>query len=120
LASTQLNRETEGFRLRGAYRSDQDYDYLDVVTPDGSSYIARQATTGPCPGDGWLVLALHSHDLRGTAATKFYIPGLSERVIAEIMGWEEETVAKIIRRYVGRSAATKSMIAQLNKARQGT
>ena len=28
---------------------------------------------------------LHFHDLRGTAATKFYIAGLSERVIAEIM-----------------------------------
>jgi hypothetical protein len=26
-------------------------------------------------------------------------------VIAEIMGWEEEYVAKIIRRYVGRSAS---------------
>jgi integrase len=63
---------------------------------------------------------LHFHDLRGTAATKFYIAGLSERVIAEIMGWEEETVSKIIRRYVGRSAATKAMIAQLNKVRRGT
>ena len=31
----------------------------------------------------------------------FYVAGLSERVIAEIMGWEEEHVAKIIRRYVG-------------------
>ena len=41
--------------------------------------------------------------------------GLSERVIAEIMGWEEETVAKIIRRYVDRSAATKAIIRQLNK-----
>jgi Phage integrase family len=33
---------------------------------------------------------LHFHDLRGTAATRFYTAGLSERVIAEIMGWEEE------------------------------
>jgi integrase len=58
---------------------------------------------------------LHFHDLRGTAATKFYVAGLSERVIAEIMGWSEETVANIIRRYVGRSAATKAAIAQLNR-----
>jgi len=63
---------------------------------------------------------LHFHDLRGTAATKFYIAGLSERVIAEIMGWEEEYVAKIIRRYVGRSAATKAIIAQLNQAKART
>jgi transposase len=58
---------------------------------------------------------LHFHDLRGTAATKFYLAGLSERVIAEIMGWEEETVARIIRRYVDRTAATKNLIDMLNR-----
>jgi integrase len=60
---------------------------------------------------------LHFHDLRGTAATRFYVAGLSERIIAEIMGWEEEYVAKIIRRYVGRAAATKALIDQLNRAK---
>jgi integrase len=63
---------------------------------------------------------LHFHDLRGTAATKFYIGGLSVRVIAEVMAWEEETVEKIIRRYVGRQAATKALIAQLNESRKRT
>src|SRR4051794_12472626 len=53
---------------------------------------------------------LHFHDLRGTAATRFYTAGLSERAIAEIMGWEEEHVAKIIRRYVGRAAAATRAI----------
>lgn len=61
---------------------------------------------------------LHFHDLRGTAVTKFYIVGIPERVIAEIMAWEEDHVAKIIRRYVDRSAATKALIRQLN--RKGT
>jgi len=56
---------------------------------------------------------LHFHDLRRTAATRFYTAGLSERVIAEIMGWEEEHVGKIIRRYVGRAAATRAIIRQL-------
>ena len=59
---------------------------------------------------------LHFHDLRGTAATRFYNADISERVIAEILGWQEEQVSKIIRRYVGRSAATKALIRQLNKA----
>lgn len=59
---------------------------------------------------------LHFHDLRGTAATKFYNAGLSIRVIAEIMAWEEETVEKIIRRYVGRQSATKEMLRLLNSA----
>ena len=49
-----------------------------------------------------------------------YIAGLSVRVIAEIMGWEEETVEKIIRRYVGRTAAIKATIAKLREAGKGT
>jgi hypothetical protein len=57
---------------------------------------------------------------RGTVVTNFYIGGLSVRVIAEVMAWEEETVEKIIRRYVGREAATKALIAQLNAAKRGT
>lgn len=61
---------------------------------------------------------LHFHDLRGTAATKFYIAGLKIRVIAEIMAWEEDQVEKIIRRYVSRGSATKEAIRQLNDARQ--
>jgi integrase len=61
---------------------------------------------------------LHFHDLRGTAVTKFYIIGIPERVIAEIMAWEEEHVAKIIRRYVDRTAATKALIRQLNERKE--
>jgi transposase len=38
--------------------------------------------------------------LRGTAATRFYVAGLPERAIAEIMAWSEEQVIRIIRRYV--------------------
>ena len=63
---------------------------------------------------------LHFHDLRGMAATKFYIAGLSIRVIAEILGWSEEQVERIIRRYVARGAATKDAIRQLNAVKQRT
>lgn len=62
---------------------------------------------------------LHFHDLRGTAATKFYIAGLSIRVIAEILAWSEEQVERIIRRYVARGAATKAAIKMINEARKG-
>jgi integrase len=61
---------------------------------------------------------LHFHDLRGTAATKFYIAGLSERTIAEIRGWQEEHVARIIRRKFDRTAATKELIRQINSGRK--
>ena len=60
---------------------------------------------------------LHFHDLRGTAATKFYLSGLTTREIAEIMAWEEDTVDRIIRRYVGRDAAIKERIRKLNESR---
>ena len=79
----------------------------------GSSFNKAKIDAGLADRD------LHFHDLRGTAATRFYIAGLSERVIAEIMGWEEEHVARIIRRYVDRTAATKAIIRQLNENRSG-
>lgn len=63
---------------------------------------------------------LHFHDLRGTAATKFYLAGLKIRVIAEIMGWEEDAVDKIIRRYVSRTAATEAVIKQIDEAKART
>jgi integrase len=78
----------------------------------GSSFNKAKTDAGLADAD------LHFHDLRGTAATRFYTAGLGERVIAEIMGWEEEHVARIIRRYVGRSAATKAIIRQLDKPRK--
>jgi len=58
---------------------------------------------------------LHFHDLRGTAATRFYIAGLAENVVADIMGWEVEHVSKILRRYVDRNAVINSAIVKLNK-----
>jgi integrase len=61
------------------------------------------------------IVGLTFNDLRGTAATRFYIAGLTVREIAEVMAWEEEHVERIIRRYVGRNAATKAMLAKLNK-----
>ena len=78
----------------------------------GASFTKAKATAWP-QGEN-----LHFHDLRGTAATKFYIAGLPEREIAEIMGWEEESVSKIIRRYVDRQAAIKDRIRKLNEARK--
>lgn len=58
---------------------------------------------------------LHFNDLRGTAATKFYLAGFTVREIAEMMGWEEESVDKIIRRYVSLTAALKDRIRRLSK-----
>lgn len=58
---------------------------------------------------------LHFNDLRGTAATKFYLAGFTVREIAEMMGWEEGSVDKIIRRYVSLTAALKERIKKLSR-----
>lgn len=63
---------------------------------------------------------LHFHDLRGTAATRFYTAGLDRRVIAEICGWSEAQVEKILHRYVDRNAATLAAIKQLNESERRT
>jgi integrase len=62
---------------------------------------------------------LHFHDLRGTAATKFYVAGLPLRVIAEMLAWDEAHVEKIVRRYVGRSAATREVIRLMRRPKNG-
>jgi integrase len=80
----------------------------------GSSFNTAKKEAGITDRD------LHFHDLRGTAATRFYITGLSIRVIAEILAWSEDQVERIIRRYVARGAATKDAIRQLNGARKRT
>ena len=61
---------------------------------------------------------LHFNDFRGTAATKFYVAGFSVREIAEMMGWEEESVEKIIRRYVSLTAALQDKIRRLSEVRE--
>ncbi|WP_412878725.1 tyrosine-type recombinase/integrase [Brevundimonas phoenicis] len=45
---------------------------------------------------------LHFHDLRGTAATRFYRAELTPREIADVMGWCEVRVERLIDRYVKR------------------
>jgi integrase len=77
----------------------------------GSSFNKAKIAAGMNDAD------LHFHDLRGTAATRFYLANLSEREIAEIMGWEEEHVARIVKRYVDRTAAIMETIRRLNERR---
>lgn len=42
----------------------------------------------------------HFHDLRGTAATRMYMAGLSVREIAEMFTWSEDQVERLIKVYV--------------------
>ncbi|HXS06278.1 MAG TPA: tyrosine-type recombinase/integrase [Rhizomicrobium sp.] len=60
---------------------------------------------------------LHFHDLRGTAATKFFIAGFSIREIAETLAWLEERVERLIDRYVKRDEIMLDRIRRLEKSR---
>lgn len=77
----------------------------------GSSFNKAKIDAGIADRD------LNFNDLRGTAATRFYIAGFSMREIAETLAWEEESVEKIIRRYVERGAAIRARIAKLEAKR---
>lgn len=64
----------------------------------------------------------HFHDLRGTAATKFCLAGLSDIQIASIVGWKPTRVAEIRARYVDRKFIVQEVIDRLeaNKGRTET
>lgn len=47
------------FTVRGTYTDDEPgYRALDIVALNGGAFIARKDNPGPCPGEGWQVLAM--------------------------------------------------------------
>lgn len=45
------------FRIRGTWLGINEYRALDVVALGGASFAARHDDPGPCPGDGWQLIA---------------------------------------------------------------
>jgi hypothetical protein len=43
--------------LRGTFNSNKTYKRLDIVAFNKGSFIARHDEPGPCPGDGWQLIA---------------------------------------------------------------
>ncbi len=41
----------------GTYREGETYKFLNIVALNGSSFVARGDDPGPCPGDGWQLIA---------------------------------------------------------------
>lgn len=63
---------------------------------------------------------LHYHDFRGAAATRMHLAGWTNREIADALSWEEESVDRIIRRYVKRDALLRDMIRRMDENAPGT
>jgi integrase len=58
---------------------------------------------------------LRFHDFRGTAATRLFLAHLTLREIAQILGWSEDRVEKIIDRYVKRDEILKDRIRRMEE-----
>jgi hypothetical protein len=43
--------------VRGTFDQAAVYRHLDIVALGGSSFIARRDQPGPCPGEGWQLIA---------------------------------------------------------------
>jgi len=46
-----------GFAIRELWSASQTYRALDVVVLSGSAFVARIDNPGPCPGEGWQLIA---------------------------------------------------------------
>jgi hypothetical protein len=49
--------EGRSFTIRGTWNPSSEYRVLDVVMLNGASFAARVDGPGPCPGEGWQMLA---------------------------------------------------------------
>jgi hypothetical protein len=55
-------------RVRGTHNPQSTYSANDIVAKDGGTFIARKDNPGPCPGDGWQLMAKQGQ--RGVAGPK--------------------------------------------------
>jgi hypothetical protein len=44
-------------QVLGTYNEGAEYHRLDIIALNGSSFIAKHDDPGPCPGEGWQLLA---------------------------------------------------------------
>lgn len=81
-------------------------------TPDGleAQVIKAKAAAG---------VDKHLHDARGTFATRLRMAGLSASEIADVLGWEEDRVQRLLETYVDRESVVRSIAGRLSAASDG-
>ncbi len=58
IAAPGANGQDGGsFSVRGTWGEAESYERLDVVALNGAAFVARRDNPGPCPGDGWQMIA---------------------------------------------------------------
>lgn len=50
-------QDGRSFAVRSTWQADGEYRALDVVALNGASFVAKRDNPGPCPGDGWQLMA---------------------------------------------------------------
>jgi hypothetical protein len=45
------------FHVKGTWSADKDYAAMDVAVLNGGSFVAKRDNPGPCPGEGWQLIA---------------------------------------------------------------
>jgi len=76
------------FKLRGEYREGQAYSRLDVVSVDGSWYVANGDDPGACPGRDWKQGPKKGEQgLRGERGLKGS-KGTPDRHAPRFVGWD--------------------------------
>lgn len=63
-------RDGRGFAIRGTWEPGAEYDHLDVVQLNGASFAARKDLPGPCPGEGWQLIAMQGKQGKPGPAVK--------------------------------------------------
>jgi hypothetical protein len=84
-----------GFTVRSTYDGGEEYKHLDVVMVNGSSFVALKDHPGPCPGDGWHLLA--SRGSRGSRGERGFaglmgLRGARGEAAPTIRSWEIDRV----------------------------
>jgi len=50
-------QDGRSFVIRGTWLEINEYRHMDVVALNGASFVAKRDNPGPCPGDGWQLMA---------------------------------------------------------------
>jgi hypothetical protein len=57
-ARGENGKAADEIEVCGTYDPEAEYRRLNIVALNGAAFMARKADPGPCPGEGWQVIAM--------------------------------------------------------------
>ena len=85
-------------KIVGTWREGEAYSFMNIVALGGSSFMARADDPGPCPGDGWQLIASAGRQGKPGPTGERGLPGsCGERglpgIAPAILGWKIDRAA---------------------------